>query len=222
MLMIRYLLSRLNYNEDFDKELISYLKKDIVSRERIVFIPTTPKNILLTKKYANEIIRLFEINELVFKDVTILHSEIETTLMGNFINNADVIFLMGGDTLCQYKFLKENDLIEPITNFKGVVIGLSAGAVNMCKNAILTSVQETKEIIIFEGLNLVDFSIEVHFDKDSYVQKKDLLKIISENQIETVFGLSDTSGIRVSDKSIDFLGEKIYKVTKNKIFRYLR
>lgn len=68
----------------------------------------------------------------------------------------------------------------------------------------------------------MDFSIEVHFDKDSYVQKKDLLKIISENQIETVFGLSDTSGIRVSDKSIDFLGEKIYKVTNNKIFRYLR
>lgn len=220
--MIRYFLSRLNYNKDFDKELISYLKKDLVSRERIVFIPTSPENILVSKKYASEIIRLFEINEIKFKYVTILHKNMETALMENFINNADVIFLMGGDTLCQYKFLKENNLIEPIRNFKGVVIGLSAGAINMCKNAILTSVHEAKGLITFEGLNLVDFSIDVHFDKDSYVQIKDLIQIFNENQIKTIFCLSDTSGIRVSNNSVDFLGKKIYKVANDNIFRYLR
>lgn len=49
------------------------------------------------------------------------------------IRNADVLWLAGGDTSKQFFYLESYGLISCIREHKGVVIGMSAGDINMAK-----------------------------------------------------------------------------------------
>ena len=48
------------------------------------------------------------------------------------LTKADIIFIMGGDTQKQNTFLEKYNLKETIKTSKGIVIGISAGAILYC------------------------------------------------------------------------------------------
>ena len=89
------------------------------------------------------------------------------------IKDADLIYLMGGYPFSQKTFLEENGLREYLQEYSGVVLGISAGAMNMSKYIIMVTdgatVDETREE---EGLGLVDFSVFPHcaFSGDTFAE----------------------------------------------------
>lgn len=74
------------------------------------------------------------------------------------IRNASVVFLMGGMTPVQFKFLKENELDEVLRKYQGCVLGLSAGAINMAKISICTRSGGDDKTEIYELYKLFEGS----------------------------------------------------------------
>ena len=108
----------------------------------------------------------------------------------DLVSNADVLWLAGGDTSTQFNYLESYGLISCIREHKGVIIGMSAGSINMCKRAICTLTCGHNELKIYKTLGLVEFSVEPHFDKDNISQE---LLILSEEY--PLYGLCDDSAV---------------------------
>ena len=91
--------------------------------------------------------------------------------MFSSIENADIIFLMGGDILKQNEFLMKNDLKPIIKTFKKVVIGISAGAINLSNISLCSKDEEdgVEKTITYEGIGRINYTIEPHFDIDNKI-----------------------------------------------------
>lgn len=59
--------------------------------------------------------------------------------------------------------LTRHGLLPIIRRFPGVLIGVSAGALALCKDCIMTKDEDYPETRIIEGMGFVDFSVEVHY-----------------------------------------------------------
>lgn len=49
------------------------------------------------------------------------------------VRGADILWLSGGDTPTQFGYLKSYGLVDVLKRHKGVIIGMSAGSINMAK-----------------------------------------------------------------------------------------
>ena len=123
----------------------------------------------------------------------------------DLVSNAEVLWLAGGDTSTQFNYLESYGLISCIREHKGVIIGMSAGSINMCKRAICTLTCGHNE------LGLVEFSVEPHFDKDNISQE---LLILSEEY--PLYGLCDDSAVICADNNITYVGD-IFLIDKGAV-----
>ena len=68
--------------------------------------------------------------------------------------------LMGGNPFHQKELLEEKELVDILKNYNGVILGFSAGAMNMSKYIIITPCsEEYPDFDIKEGLNLSNISL---------------------------------------------------------------
>jgi len=214
--MISYLLSNVDWNVGFDDILAGYLQKDILESNKIAYIPTTYDNKGKTERYCKSYSLAFQRIGKIFNESVVLDIEMSSSEVREHIMNASVVFLMGGDTLQQFEYLKSHDLLGKQSLFNCVVLGISAGAMNLCSNALLTSEHPTENVYIYKGLGLVDITVEVHFEN---IKKQiDLLKESSKHYTD-IYCISDNSSIRVEQGRLTFIGEGIYLYKNNKITR---
>ena len=129
----------------------------------------------------------------------------------DLVSNADVLWLAGGDTSTQFNYLESYGLISCIREHKGVIIGMSAGSINMYKRAICTLTCGHNELKIYKTLGLVEFSVETHFDKDNISQE---LLILSEEY--PLYGLCDDSAVICADNNITYVGD-IFLIDKGAV-----
>ena len=102
--MISYIFSGFDVKEHFGNDVSEYFKKDMKECKR---------------------------NDGVTLNVNILDDNTEEDVMIDNIKNADIIFIMGGDTQRQNLFLERYKLKKMIKEANGIVIGVSAGAINL-------------------------------------------------------------------------------------------
>ncbi len=110
---------------------------------------------------------------IVFEKCVIVSEEMSREEQCRYIKNADMVYLMGGYPFSQKAFLEENELQECLREYSGVVLGISAGAMNMSKYIIMvTDGVNSDETRIEEGLGLVDFSVFPHctFSGDTFAE----------------------------------------------------
>ena len=125
---------------------------------------------------------------------------------------ADVVWLSGGDTPTQFKYFQKYGLDKVIKQHTGVIIGMSAGSINLAETAICTLPCGHYKQEIYKGLGCVNISVEPHFVRDNV--SNELLEL-SNRYI--IYGLCDNSVIVCKDK-IEWYGE-IYKISGGKIER---
>lgn len=93
------------------------------------------------------------------------------------ILSADVVFLAGGNVPIQNNYFKEINLKFILEDFKGVLIGQSAGSMN-CSKIVYTQPEEDEEFEdkgyqrMISGLGLVDFTIMPHMNCANEVDDK--------------------------------------------------
>ncbi len=122
------------------------------------------------------------------------------------IANSDIIYFPGGLPDRMMDRIKEFDLYNILINYKGIVMGYSAGAVIQLEEYHLTPDDDYSEFAYYKGLSyLKDFYIEIHYE-GTELQNESIRKVISErNKILYATELG-TGAIIVDNGIVKLLG----------------
>jgi len=214
--MITYIFSSFDKDIRFN-EVANYFKNDMVLYKNIVFIPANFENMEKVNGYANIDVSWFKEIGINLNGITVLNDTMTKEEMFRSIENADIIFLMGGDTLKQNDFLMKNDLKPIIKTFKKVVIGISAGAINLSNISLCSKDEEdgVEKTITYEGIGRINYTIEPHFDIDNKILLQNELYPLSEKM--TIYGLPNNTGVRIIDSNFEILYGDFYKILNNEV-----
>ena len=94
-----------------------------------------------------------------FVEVSLPYSD-----MVKLVEEADIIYLPGGDTRLLLERLRNTGAAHLISTFNKVIIGNSAGALVLCGEFIQAD-EGGQSMSIASGLGLVDFSVSVHYNE---------------------------------------------------------
>ena len=191
----------------FNNEIAQLMKKFIKRRTKFAFIASEfEKNHEKTDQYFEEVLGLFQNIGIDFEKSYVVDGRMEKEVVKDAVRAADVVWLSGGDTPTQYQYLLQYELVDILREHSGVIIGMSAGSINLTKMAICTLACGHDKQEMYEGIGCVGFSVEPHFNVNKV--SKELLEL-SKQYI--IYGLCDESLILCEGKTIIFLGE-VYQI----------
>ncbi|WP_339254152.1 Type 1 glutamine amidotransferase-like domain-containing protein [Paenibacillus sp. FSL P2-0136] len=206
------------FNDFLPEGLVEWLQEDLQDRQSLVMISAQPSD------YEDGQINFEDITEwtwlhqanLMFKENHFIDYRMPKDEARQWIQNASVIFLCGGDPVQQNNFLAEYELTDVIKNSNAVILGASAGSLNMAAKWVTSqSADHTVEIdTIHDGLDFNPFAYESHSKRDyaSFVQG--YLFPLSE-EID-IYAAEQESAIRVKDDAIEIMGP-VYLISRSKI-----
>jgi dipeptidase E len=141
--------------------------------------------------------------------------------MPRAIDEADAIFVGGGNTFRLLKGLYDYDLLAPIRRRVAAgmpYIGSSAGAIVACPALKTTKDMPVVQPPSFEALGLVPFQISPHYlDPDpssthmGETQEERIMQFLEENE-EPVIGLREGSILRVQDGAVTLKGPNMARI----------
>ncbi|OAX48483.1 Type 1 glutamine amidotransferase-like domain-containing protein [Paenibacillus sp. AD87] len=205
------------FNDFFPEKLVKLLHEDITDRKSLVMISADPSG------YTGEQINFDDVSEwtwlnqanIIFDEYHFIDYRMQKEDARRFIQNASVIFLCGGYPALQNDFLAEYELSNVIKNSNAVIMGASAGALNMAAKWL--SVNNTDEVetsTIYDGIGFDHFAYESHSQRDYATFVQGYLFPLSE-EID-VYAAEQESAILVKDGKIDIMGP-VYLISHSKI-----
>lgn len=137
------------------------------------------------------------------------------------IQDADIVYICGGDTVKLLDHVKEYNLEELLLDAynKGTVIaGMSAGAILLSNKGFSDSLitrGESENYEFIKGLNFININFCPHYNTDPK-KKKDLEEYLSKNN-EEVYSLENNTALKIIDDEISIIksdnNSKVYKVS---------
>lgn len=189
-------------------------QKNIDKRRRFAFVASEFEKIHeKTDKYFDFFLNMFEEAGIHFEEAYVVDGRMSGAEAQKAVKEADVVWLSGGDTPTQFGYFQKYGLDKILKEHDGVIIGMSAGSINMAKTAICTLSCGHYKQEIYEGLGCVDFSVEPHFERENV--SDELLALSKEY---TIYGGCDDGIIVCKGDEVEFYGE-IYKLSKGNIER---
>ena len=142
------------------------------------------------------------------------------------INDADIIYICGGDTVKLLDHVKEynlEDLLLEAYNKGTVIAGMSAGAILLSNKGFSDSLiirGESDKYEFLKGLKFIDIAFCPHYNIDPK-KNKELEEYLSNNN-EEVYCLENNTALKIIDDKISIIKSdnkaKVYKVSyKGKI-----
>jgi len=199
---IYYLLSGNDKEKGFYSSVINYFKKDIKVNSVITFISSSFDNYEKNDAYYDNMIRFFNNIDVIFKETYLIDNRIDKEDARKIIEKSDVIYIMGGVPHIEMQNIQSYDLIKPLINFEGIIIGVSAGAINMNKNVCY--IDEENNIKEYAGIGLTDFNIAPHLDFNNIDYLKEIFRV---SKVRKTIALPNESFIRVEDGIPEIIGE---------------
>ena len=141
---------------------------------------------------------------------TILKKELDNQeLILERFNNADIIYIGGGNTLELMKILKQYNMIsllEEAYNDGKVICGLSAGAIAICKYG-LSDARKYKEFKLtrVRGIGLVDLLVCPHYNLDG--REEELERIMKRTKDVQGVGLKNLQALKIIDGNISIISD---------------
>lgn len=132
------------------------------------------------------------------------------------LENIDVIILTGGHVPAQNKFMKQIQLRERLSDYKGIIVAWSAGSMN-CADIVYAGPEFEGEAVdpLYErwitGLGITNINILPHFQrlKDEYLDGFRLIEDITftDSIGHEIIALNDGSYIMINDGQATLYGE---------------
>ncbi|RCX18571.1 cyanophycinase [Fontibacillus phaseoli] len=206
------------FNDFFPEKLVQCLHEDIQDKKSLVMISANPSG------YTGEQINMDDISEwtwlnqanLIFNEYHFIDYRMQKEDAQRLIQNASVIFLCGGDPVLQNDFLAEYELSDVIKNSNAVIMGASAGAINMAAKwlSLINTGYEVETSTVYDGIGFDHFAYESHSKRDYATFVQGYLFPLSE-EID-VYAAEQESAIRVKDGKIEIMGP-VYLISHSKI-----
>lgn len=187
------------FPNDFKRQVQTYINSNM----KFVFIASEFENIYdKTDWYCDHFVKMFVDSGVTFSVIDVIDGRMSKEIAIDKVKNADVIWLAGGDTPTQFAYLYDYGLIPCLREHQGVIIGMSAGAINMAKTAVCTITCEHEKQEIYEAIGLVDFSVEPHLNKDNISEE-----LLSLSEKYPLYGMCDDSAIISFHDNTIFIGD---------------
>ena len=211
--MSTYVLTSM-FNNGFNPQAAEVFRKKINKRNKFAFVASEFEKIHeKTDKYFHFFLNMFEEADIHFEEAYVIDGRMSADEAQKRLAEADVIWLSGGDTPTQFRYFQEYGLDIVIKQHDGIIIGMSAGSINMAKTSICTLSCGHFKQEIYNGLACVDISVEPHFIRNEVSDE-----LIDLSKKYTIYGLCDESFIVCSGETIEFYGE-IYILSHGNIER---
>lgn len=210
--MATYILTSLFPNGIGDR-LADAMRELIVKREHFAFIASDFRKEAQegTDHHAQGICSQLEGIGICFAHHSIIDARISPEQARKEVEHADVVWLAGGDTPTEYAAIKEYGLCEVLQQHSGVIIGMSAGSINMGKEAVCTLTCGHDRQQVYPALGLVEWSVEPHFHPDGPLEE-----LLELSKRYLIYGLCDEGAILCVDGAYRFYGE-IYRIQDGRI-----
>lgn len=204
------------FNDNFLEKLVKLLYEDITDRKSLVMISANPFLYEDKEVGATERSWLDQAN-IIFDEYHLIDYSVQKEEAQKLIQDASVIFLLGGDTVEQNNLLIEYQLSDLIKKSQSVVIGTSAGAINMSAKWLCSKCTDCECDIssIYNGIGLDDFSVLSHCDLENNIEQiqRELSPLSKEMN---VYASNKDCAVRVKGNKIDILGN-VYLISHSKI-----
>ncbi|KPB03929.1 Type 1 glutamine amidotransferase-like domain-containing protein [Bacillus sp. CHD6a] len=202
------------FSNYFPESLVRVLQEDITDRQSMVMISSNPSS---SEDDGATERSWFDRAGIIFDEYHLVNYCLQKEEAHTFIQNASVIFLLGGDPLKLNSFLMEYELSDLIKQSRAIVVGASAGAINMsnkwsCSEKLGFNVETSS---INNGIGLDDFSVLSHFDLENNMElvQNELSRLSEEMNI---YVSNKDCAVRVKQGKIDILGD-VYLFSQSRI-----
>jgi len=198
------------------QKIISFLNKHLLNNKNIAFITADFNDYSSNDEYIKKIIKLFNDKKFTFCFVYTIDNRIDSNMMKKFIKDSDIVFLLGGDTLKQIKYINKYKLKNIIKEKNKVVIGMSAVAINMAKTVVLARDIDDgiPNLSIYKGIGITDINIEPHCDFRNEEHWKD---IEEASLYSDIIVMNDDCYIIVDNGVTSYYGSYV-KMTNSNIY----
>ncbi|MER2172133.1 MAG: Type 1 glutamine amidotransferase-like domain-containing protein [Psychrobacillus psychrodurans] len=202
------------FNNFFPENLGKVLKEDIKDRKSLAMISSNPS--IYEERGATERSWLNQAG-IIFDEYHLINYRVQKEDANTIIQDASVIFLLGGNTIIQNDFLMEYELADSIKESKAVVMGASAGAINMSAKWLCSENfgYKVEKSYVYDGIGLDDFSILSHFDLENNMAlvQGELSSLSAEINI---YASNKDCAVRIKGDKIDIFGN-VYLISHSKI-----
>lgn len=195
----------------FTDAIAQRLAQVLTVRESLVFVSAWPSEYARNDEDATGMHAMFECRDMAFQRYCVIDKRTSPEEAARYIAEASCIFLMGGHATQQYQLICEKGIREAIRSSKAVILGVSAGSINMAKCAL--DIWESH--VPYEGLSLVDITVKAHVTQDDRTMLHTLTQI-SEAHDLPICAMEDESAIFVQQGQVTCIG-RIYWISKGKI-----
>ena len=194
----------------FTDEIARHLEQDLPVRRRIVFITACPEDYQPNDEDSAGMHGMFTEYGIGFDRFCVVDNRTDPAKAQEWAREADCFFLMGGGVCAeQLQLIREKGIYDIIRNGPAMVLGVSAGSMNMGK----TTVDIWESLVPYEGLGFADITMIGHF---SYHDMK-RLRLMKEVSMERpVCAMEDESAIFIRNGKVDIIGI-IHKIEKGEI-----
>jgi len=202
------------FNNLFPENLGRLLQEDISDRKSLAMISSNP-SIYEDDGFTER--SWLDHAGIMFDEYHLINYRVQKEDAQTKIQNASVIFLLGGNTLKQNDFLREYGLSDLIKRSTAIVIGASAGAINMSAKWICSRKlgYKVEKSTTYNGIGLDDFAVLSHFDlENNMAQVQSELSPLSKEM--DIYASNKDCAIRVRGDKIDILGE-VYLISNSMI-----
>lgn len=202
------------YSNFFPENLSQVLQEDITDRKSLAMISSNPS--FYEDDGATERSWLDQAG-IMFDEYHLINYSVQKEVAQALIQNASVIFLLGGNTLKQNGFLMEYELSNLIKKSRAIVMGASAGAINMSAKWLCSKNFGYKVEIssVYDGIGLDDFSVLSHFDLENNIEMvQSELSPLSEEM--NIYASNKDCAVRIKGDKIDIFGN-VYLISHSKI-----
>ena len=187
------------------------MRRTITKRNSFAFIACDFENKEKTKAYYEDTLRLLTDIGIKFRVSMCIDKCILPEVSRAFTEKADVVWLCGGNTPVQMDWLKKYDLIPILQHHKGVLIGLSAGAINLAETAVCSLTCRHLRQEVYPGLGCIPISPEPHFCAHPVTGE-----LLDLSETHPLYGMEDESAIFYQKGKLSFFGN-IYKLDHRQI-----
>lgn len=217
--MINLFLTSSPFTEDrefndvnnFKTNLLKYWKDE----PNVLYIASFPSEYDLTDEYFNAFYKAFSNAGFKFNSFTLLDYR-NINDFDKLFCNADIIILPGGHTPTEMNFFNELKLKDKLNSFNGLIIGISAGSMNLAKTVYAPpeldgEVINKDYIKFFDGLGACDINILPHHSeyKDAIVDGVCVYKdiVLKDSYNHKFYSYSDGTYIIISNNKYILYGE---------------
>lgn len=180
----------------------------VTKRRKLAFVASEfEKSYDKTDAYFHLFLNMLEEIGIHFENAYVVDARMNIVDAKEAVSSADVVWLSGGDTPVQFAYLIKYGLDEVIRQHQGVIIGMSAGSINLAKTAICTMTCHHDKLEIYRALGCVNLSVEPHFNRENITDE-----LVQLSKKYTIYGLCDNSIVICSDGKTEFYGD-IYKIS---------